>query len=204
MGLAHRGYQCVGQDLTPERIEIAKSRATRFKVSVELSVGDATKFGYEGEFDAVLALEVLFLLPSDEDVEKCIVGAYRALRPGGVLICNIYNALVTGRSDARKLTNPDYLVTESRGRGIRITAIERLKDYDPVRGVGWVHTTSIVEAPDGRHVFRDRERFRFFTYWDMMRVLNEAGFKESSHYPDWKTKPVEKPKAEQIVFVARK
>ncbi len=45
VGLARRGYQCTGQDLTPKRIKIAKSRATRFKVSVELSVGDATKLG---------------------------------------------------------------------------------------------------------------------------------------------------------------
>lgn len=202
--LAQRGYQCTGQDLTPGRVEMAKSRATRSKVSVELSVGDATKLGYEGEFDAVLALDVLFLLPNDEDVEKCITGAYKALRPGGVLICDIYNALATSDSEVRKLTNADHVVTKSRGRGIRMTAIETLKDYDPVRGVGWIHTTSVVEAPDGRHVFRDRERFRFFTYWDMIHILNKAGFKELSHYPDWKTKPVRKPNAEQIVFVARK
>ncbi len=44
-GLAQRGYQCTGRDLTPERIEMAKNRAARFKVSVELSVGDATKLG---------------------------------------------------------------------------------------------------------------------------------------------------------------
>ncbi len=149
-------------------------------------------------------MDVLSLLPSDEDVEKCIVAAYRALRPGGVLICDIYNALAAGRSEARRLTIGENLVTESRGRGIRITAIESLKDYDPVHGVGWIHTTSIVEAPDSRHVFRGRERFRFFTYWEMIRILNQAGFKEPSYYHDWKTNPVEKPKAAQIVFVARK
>src|SRR2546426_1087093 len=83
VGLAQRGYQCTGQDFTPERGEITRRRATRFKVSVDVSQGDATRLGYVSEFDAVLALNVLFLLPSDEDVKMCIVGAYKALKPGG-------------------------------------------------------------------------------------------------------------------------
>lgn len=204
VGLAQRGYQCTGQDFTPERVEITRKRAARFKVSVELCQGDATKLGYDGEFDAVLALNVLFLLPSDDDVKRCIVGAYRALRPGGVLVCNIFNALATGRSEARRLTNNEDVVSESRGRGIRITAIEKLKGYDPVLGVGWVHTTSIIEAPDGRHVFHDKERLRFFTYWDIMNLTSQAGFKHTGYYTDWKTKPSRKTTANELVFVARK
>ncbi len=204
VGLATRGYRCTGQNFTPERVEMTRKRAARFKVSVQLSQGDATKLGYAGEFDAVLALNVLFLLPSDEDAKTCIVGAYRALRPGGVLVCNIFNALAAGRSEARRLTNNEHVVSDSRGRGIRMTAIEKLKNYDPVQGVGWVHTTSIVEAPDGRHVFRDRERGRFFTYRDITHFTGQAGFKETSHYPDWKMKPPKKPSADEIVFIARK
>ncbi len=204
VGLAQKGYECTGQDFTPARVEMARNRAARFNVSVELSRGDATKLGYEGEFDAVLALNILFLLPGDEDAAKCLAGAYKALKSGGVLVCNIYNAFGLGRSEARMLTNSDYLVTEARGRGIRITRIQRLKDYDPVLGLGWVHATDIIEAPDGRHVFRDRERFRFFTYWDIMHFLNGSGFKTPNIYTDWKTKPITKPKAEQLVFVARK
>lgn len=201
VGLALKGYKCTGQDYTPERVEMAKSRAARYKVSVELRRSDATKLGYESEFDAVEALNVLFLLPSDQDVEKCIAGAYLALKPGGVLVCNIYNAF---GPEARKLTNHETIVEDQRGRGIRITRINKLEDYDPVLGTGWVHSTDIVEAPDGRHVFRDKERFRFFTYWDIRRYLENAGFTTNSQYADWKTKLVKKPVADQVVFIARK
>ncbi len=204
VGLAQKGYECTGQDYTPERVEMARNRAARSNVSVELGRGDATNLHFKGEFDAVLALNVLFLLPSDEDAAKCLAGTYEALRPGGVLVCSIYNGLATGSSEARRLTNYDSLVSEVPGRGIRITRIEKLKDYDPVLGVGWVHSTDIIEAPDGGHVFRDRERFRFFTYWDIMRLLTDSGFKSPSTYPDWETRPIAKPKAEQLVFVARK
>lgn len=201
VGLAMKGYRCTGLDHTPERVEMAKSRAARYNASVELKRGDATKSGHESEFDAVEALNVLFLLPTDEDVKKCIAGAYRALKPGGVLICNIYNAF---GPEVRKLTSHESSVEDRRGRGIRITRINKLEDYDPVLGAGWVHSTDIVEAPDGRHVFRDKERFRFFTYWDITRYLEDAGFKTISQYADWKTKPVKKPVADQIVFIAHK
>ncbi len=201
VGLAQKGYRCTGQDYTAERVEMAKSRAARYNVSVELKRGDATKLGYEKQFDAVEALNILFLLPSDEDVEKCIAGAYRALKPGGVLVSNVYNAL---GPEARKLTNHENIVGDRRGRGIRITRIEKLKHFDPVLGAGWIHTTDSIEAQDGHHVFHDKEWFRLFTYWDIARYLKNANFNTISHYTDWKTKPVKKPVAEQIIFIARK
>jgi len=34
--------------------------------------------------------------------------------------------------------------------------------------------------------------------------LQAAGFKKIKCYPDWKTKPPKKPKAEMLIFVARK
>ncbi len=204
VGLAQKGYQCTGQDFPLERVDMTRERAARFNVSVDVSQGDATKLSYHREFDAVLALNFLFLLPKDEDAKKCIDGVYRALRPGGVMVCSIFNPLATGRSETRRLTNGESIVTESRGHGIRITAIEKLKDYDPVLGLGWIHTTTMSEAPDGRHIFRDKERMRFFTYWDMMNLMSQAGFKETSYYPDWKLKPPKKHMADQIVFIARK
>lgn len=204
VGLAQKGYQCTGRDFTPERIEVTRKLATRSNVSVELSQGDATRLDYDGEFDAVLALSVLFLLASDDDVKKCIAGVYRALRPGGVLVCNIYNGFATGKAETRKLMNTEDVVSESRGRGIRITAIEKLKRYDPVQGVGWIHTTTIVEEPDGRHVFRDKERIRYFTYWDIMNLMRHAGFRRTDQYVDWKAKTSRNPSADQLVFIARK
>jgi hypothetical protein len=52
---------------------------------------------------------------------------------------------------------------------MRITDIQATHDYDPVMGVLWVDETTFIEAADGRHVFRDRERARLLTYWDMQR-----------------------------------
>ena len=200
IGLARRGYRCVGSDYTPERVEVAKSRARSEHVSVKLSQGDATKLAYENEFDATLALYILFLLPNDDDVQRCLRQIYHSLKPGGIMVCNIFNPL----SEQNQKLMQKYNVQKTSARGIRCIDLDRVQDYDRVHGIIWWDETSIIEAPDGTHVFRDHERMRFFTYWEILHYLQTAGFKEIKCYVDWKTKPPKKPKADQLVFVAQK
>ncbi len=204
MGLAERGYKCTGYDLTLERVEAAKARARRARVSVELKQGDATNLPRNRKFDAVIALYILFLLPDDEHVKGALRRIRDLLSPRGVLVCNYYNPFTTGKTWLSEVMKRNNRIDEARAPGIRITDIEKLAQFDPVQGVAWVDETSVIEVPKGRHVFRDRERVRLFTYWDLMRYLGDAGFKEIESYPDWEQKQKKKPKAEQVVFVARK
>ncbi len=200
IGLAGRGFRCTGLDYTPERVQVAKARAHLEGVSVKLSQGDATKLAFESEFDAALALYILFLLPDDDDVLKCLRQIYRSLRSGGVMVCNVFNPL-SERAHARLQGSH---VSETRAPGIRCLDTDRFEDFDQVRGVTWWEETSVIEAPDGTHVFRDHERMRLFTYWDILHYLQIAGFKEIKCYPDWKIESSRKPKADWLVFVARK
>ncbi|MDD1776225.1 MAG: class I SAM-dependent methyltransferase [Candidatus Methanomethylicus sp.] len=205
VGLAKRGYHCTGQDFTPERVQMAKTRAEREGVGVRLLQGDATELQYDSEFDAVLALYLLFLLPNDDDILKCLRQAHQALRPGGVLVCNIGNPFYLG-----KIWFTPQSIGEGSGiqkvdaRGMHYMSFDQVKDYDPIRGVVWWDEVSVVEAPDGTHVFRDRERLRLLTYWDMINYLRAAGFQEIKCYPDWVIKSPKKPKAQYLVFVSRK
>lgn len=200
IGLAGRGYRCTGLDYTSERIQVAKTRAHHEGASVKLSQGDATNLMYENEFDAVLALYILFLLPDDDDVLKCLRQIHRSLRVGGVMICNVFNPL----SEHTRMHMQGYQVKETRARGIRCIDIEHVEKSDQVHGVTWWEETSVIEAPDGLHLFRDHERIRLFTYWDILHYLQIAGFKDIKCYPDWKIKSPAKPKADWLVFVARK
>ncbi|HJX24289.1 MAG TPA: class I SAM-dependent methyltransferase [Candidatus Bathyarchaeia archaeon] len=205
VGLAKRGYRCTGQDYTPERVQMARARAERERISVKLMQGDATRLSYENEFDAALALNILFLLPNDDDVANCLRQINRALRSGGILICNIGNPFYEGEGwYSPKGINQGHYVHEAHARGMRYLDIGRLRDFDRVLGVAWWQETSVIEAPDGVHVFRDRERLRLLNYWDILRYLQEAGFKEIKCYPDWKVEQQRKPKAEELVFVSRK
>jgi SAM-dependent methyltransferase len=204
VGLAHRGYKCTGIDYTPERVQMAKARAKREDVSVKLSQGDATRLDHQNEFDAVLALYILFLLPDDDDVVKSLCQIHRALRSGGILVCNIYNPFYVGKGWFSEVMHRGIHIEESHARGIHFTTVCRLEDFEPIHGVAWTQESTMVEAHDGKHIFHDRERVRLFTYWDMLHYLQATGFKEITCYPDWKTKLPKKPKAEALVFVSRK
>ncbi len=203
VGLAERGYECTGSDYTPERVEIAKSRARRAGATLTLRQGDATRLPTDERYDAVLALYILFLLPSDEDIQRCLRSARRVLTPGGVLICNVFNPFARDRKEFMELLDRGTFVIDSGATGVHITEVCKLREYDPIRGIVWADEAAFVEAPDGRHVFRDQERYRLLTYWDVRRYLEDAGFEEVVAYADWDLKEKRKPKAGQIVFVAR-
>jgi len=202
VGLAQHGYTCTGRDLTPECIQVAKARAERAKVVVELDEGDATKLPEKRKFDAVLALYILFLLPSDGDVLSCLRQIYDILLPGGVLVCNVFNPFSINW--ITNMIKEGYNINEYRIKGIRFLEIEKPRDFDPIKGTVWEEETTVIEAPDGHHVFHDRERVRLLTYWDAMHYLHAVGFDNVEAYADWLTKHERKAKAQQIIFVARK
>ncbi len=203
--LAHRGYKCTGQDYTPEQVQIAQARAKREGIPMKLLHGDATKLKYEDEFDAVLALRILFLLPDDDSALTCLRRVHRALRSGGIIVCNIANPFYDGENwFSLKSIQQGHYFNEARFLGMRYISIDRVQDFDPLHSVAWWEETHIIEAPDGVHIFREREHLRLFTYWDILHYLQAAGFKEIKCYPDWKTEPPKKPKAEWLVFVSRK
>jgi len=205
LGLAHCGYKCTGQDYTPEQVQIAQARAKREGVSMKLLQGDATRLKYESEFDAVLALRILFLLPDDDSVLTCLRQVHRALKSGGIIVCNIANPFYDGENwFSLKSIQQGHYFNEACFPSMRCISIDRVQDFDPLHGVAWWEETHVIEAPDGVHIFRERERLRLFTYWDILHYLQAAGFKEIKCYPDWKTKLPKKPKAEWLVFVSRK
>jgi len=205
LGLAHRGYQCTGIDYTPEQVQIAKARAKREGVSVKVLQGDATRLKYKSMFDAVLALRILFLLPDDDSVLACLGQVHRALKSGGIMVCNIANPFYDGENwfSLKSIQQGQYF-NEVRVPNMRYISIDRVQDFDPLHGVAWWQETHVIEAPDGVHIFREHEHLRLFTYWDILHYLQAAGFKEIKCYPDWKIKPAKKPKAEWLVFVSRK
>ncbi len=204
VGLAERGYRCSGSDLTLECIEAARTRAERAGVTIDLSVADATKLPTKSRFDAVLALYIIFLLPNDEDILKCLRRIHDLVLPGGVVVCNIYNPFTKGENWISDPVRCGPRVYESKAGGIRWLSVTKPTDFDPVQGVAWIEETTVIEGPDGRHVFRDRERARLLTYWDVTRYLHDTGFRKVEVYPDWSTQPKRRPKAEQLIFVARK
>jgi len=205
LGLANRGYKCIGQDYTPEQVKVAKGRAKRDGASLRLLQGDATKLDYENEFDAALAIRILFLLPDDRSVLMCLRQIHRSLKSGGIIICNIANPFYDGENwFSLKSIQRGHYFSDIRASNMRFISIDQVQDFDPLHGIAWWQETHIIETSDDMHIFQERERLRLFTYWDILHYLQAAGFKHTKCYPDWNMKIQKKPRAEWLVFVSRK
>jgi len=121
------------------------------------------------------------------------------------MVCNIANPFYNGENwFSLKSIQRGQFFDEVSVPGMRFISIAKVQDFDPLHGVAWWQETHIIETPDGTHIYGEHERLRLFTYWDILHYLQAAGFKQNKCYPDWKTKPTSKPKAEWLVFVSRK
>ena len=82
--IAKRGYSVVGQDIAPGMIDLAKRNKQRHGVEqLEFVVSDYESLRFESEFDGAVFYDSLH---HADDEAAALVSAWRALKPGGVLV----------------------------------------------------------------------------------------------------------------------
>jgi SAM-dependent methyltransferase len=83
--LAKHGYDVTGQDISEDMIELARENQVLQNVGANLAFvsADYEATAFDGMFDAVLFFDCLH---HAVDERAAIAGAYRALKPGGMLI----------------------------------------------------------------------------------------------------------------------
>ncbi len=81
---AKRGYDVVGQDLVPEAIEAGRSLKEQQGIgNLDFVVGDYESLGFKEEFDIVVFFDCLH---HAVDEVGALASAYRALKPGGIVV----------------------------------------------------------------------------------------------------------------------
>ena len=100
--LARRGMVVTGLDLSAPLLAEARQAAAEAGVQVRWVESDMRKIPFESEFDAILCMFTAFgYLEADEEDQKVLDAAARALRPGGQLLLDLPNHDATARSTLR-------------------------------------------------------------------------------------------------------
>ena len=102
LGLAMKGFDVTGCDISIEAVQRARSEASKRGLSIGFSVANMVQMTAipKSSFDAVICIDnSLPHLQSEEELLQAAQQAYGKLRPGGSFICSIrdYDRLVVER-----------------------------------------------------------------------------------------------------------
>lgn len=181
--LAARGMSVTGVDLSTHMVELARQRAAAAGVPpLNLIVGDARDVRLGETFDiALLMFAVLGYQLTDADVVATLRTAREHLRPGGILVFDVWNgpAVETiGPSSRTKSVERDGGVIERRADGSLDPASQRCTvDYQ----VSWVRDGTVIRCVEERH------EMRYFFADELQALARQAGLGivASGAFPDF-------------------
>lgn len=173
LGLAVRGYDVVGTDLSPGAIRRAQREAARLGVTVPFSVADFRDLSeISGEFDVVVACDnAIPHVLEESDLPKALGQMRSKLRPGGLLV-------ITMRDFDRALVDRHPIGAPAVIRGAPRQMLVRLHDWDRDRPYYTVRYLILTEADDGWSMRELRTRLRAITRAELTRAAEESGFAE--------------------------
>jgi SAM-dependent methyltransferase len=94
--LCKRGYRVVGVDLSPAMLGVARSSLSEAGLAGSLIRGDLRSLPFGPVFDGILCLDSpLALIQADDDLTAALTALHRSLRPGGVLVAEIFDYVGT-------------------------------------------------------------------------------------------------------------
>lgn len=161
------GYRVTGLDLSPEMLALARPR-----VNGVLVQRDMRELEFSEEFDVVLCLGSSFTyMSTDHDALKALRGFHIALKPGGILVFDNFDAR---RFDPERYR--DWRESVYRVEGATITRRTRNRGWDSETYRWMTEWEYTIEKGGSAETVTDSGALRAFTYEQLSGFLYEAGF----------------------------
>jgi SAM-dependent methyltransferase len=165
------GVRGVGIDSSAEMLDVARRR---YPSGIDFIRKSFSNFDYYNEFDAVLCLfgSMVYLL-TDKDVDNFFWNTWRALKPGGIGIFELWHSTPVQKIKSRPLSHVsstkynDIIIERERGFNI----IE-----DPKRTIAKVEYQYKVFSPDSSETYSDTHVMRSFTLEEISAFIKSNGF----------------------------
>jgi SAM-dependent methyltransferase len=161
---------CIGIDNSIEMLNIAKKR---FPEKIEFIRKNFRNFDFYNEFDVIISLfGSMVYLVNDKDVDTFFWNTWRALKPGGIGIFEVWNSIPVKKIRSKpvslvsKLQYKDTLIERERG----FELIE-----DSTRTIAEVKYRYHLHRPDGTEVINDTHIMRAFELNEILKFIKENG-----------------------------
>ncbi|HOO72068.1 MAG TPA: class I SAM-dependent methyltransferase [Spirochaetota bacterium] len=196
--LSKNGARCVGLDISPEMLAIAQNR---FPENISFIQSDMRDFDYYEEFDLVLSLfGSMNYMIEDSDLEQVLWNIWRAMKPGGTGIIEIWHNLPVQKIKKKEpasvsQTKCNDLVID-RKRGFSLLPFQD-------RTVVEVNYTYDLAGGNVSKIIRDRHIMRSFSKTEITRFLNESGFSVKAIYANFRKELFDQNSARMIIVFTK-
>jgi glycine/sarcosine N-methyltransferase len=172
LGLAMKGFDVTGCDISVGAVQRARSEASKRQLSVPFSVANMMQLSAipKSSFDAVICIDnSLPHLQTDEDLLQASQQAYGKLRPGGSFIGSIrdYDRLVVERPTTQ---GPSFYSDDGSRR-----IVFQIWDWLDERRYRF-HLYITRNTQSAWQTFHFTSTYRAVLRSDLQRILQEAGF----------------------------
>lgn len=174
IGLALKGHEVTGSDLSPAAVERAQREAERLGASCRFLVADLRRLqeSVKGRFEMAVAFDnALPHLTSDEDLDAALTEIAEALKPRGMLLASVrdYDAL---RKERPRMTPPRLIEVEGERR-VHFQVWDWAED-----GASYRPTLYFLRDRDGAlEALAFPTEYRALTRAELTAALERAGFR---------------------------
>jgi ubiquinone/menaquinone biosynthesis C-methylase UbiE len=171
---ARRGYDVVGQDIAPDMLALAEAnRADAGLANLRFVTSDYESLAFEGEFDAAVFYDSLH---HAVDPAAAMAGAYRALKPGAILV-TVEPGAGHAHSEAARHAVAALGVTEQDMPPSRIVALGRAAGFGEAAIYPMPKTLAMVQFQPPRAGWP-----RALAAWYRWLVIGWVGVVRARHY----------------------
>ncbi len=174
--LARRGYDMIGADISPEMLDVARSKAR----SILWICQDMRCFELYGTVKAVVCcLDSVNYLLTREDLLACFSTVHNYLEPGGLFLFDVN----TKRRFLNVYANRDYILEDGN------VFCGWRNDYNEKTGVCDFNLTLFVSNNNSIERYDEHQRERCWSEKTLISLLKKAGFTEPEIYSDFDCSP---------------
>lgn len=170
--LSKQGYDCMGIDLSPLMIDIAKENSRDMNVDIEFAVADICDYKPKEKYDAVISLfHVMSYQNSNEDILGAFRSARKALDNGGLFLFDLWYG-------PGVLSEPPVVrVKEVEDDTYKLVRIARPVMHDKTNVVDVCYEVLVVEKETGyTKMISETHHMRYFFRPELEFYLKESGF----------------------------
>ncbi len=180
--LLRQGFPVEGLELSPDMLRLARASPAGINPPPILHEGDMSSWAPAGEKRYSSILAPAFTLQLAADPAATLRHWRKLLAENGALYLTIFIPYAELEGDQPEgQWYPDHRAVLPDGR---TAVLESRHHLDPEKQIlEREHRYYFADEPDGSHI--SRQRLRWFTHDQMVRLLEECGFRVTAAFPDF-------------------